>query len=441
MIEPVGPEVTTLLIEALDTIRDGIVVMDHDARIVWVNKWISSNFPEHAPFIGRSFADTFASSTVSSFDRPCGEAIATGQPQSFDAMLPDPRGGQRWLEVQIWRLEGSGGDSGGAVARFNDVTERRRMERQQRLSRHSVDHVNAQTLWLDRDGRIQEVSEPTCRWLGYTEEEMLQMTIADVDPTAPSRWEDDWRALAEQGEISFETVHYAKDGTGIPVEVNASYVNFEGEEYSFVLARDITERREMQRRLENEMAWRRMLVRQSRDGIVVLDRDGGVVEASESYARQLGYTLDEARALKIWEWDSSIPKAELLRMLSQVDPSGDHFETRHRCKDGSVIDVEISTNGAEIGGEKYIFCVCRDVTERKRVEAEREGLIRELKEALAEIRTLRGILPVCSYCHKVRDDEGYWHQVDVYIRDHSEADVSHGVCPECLKKHYGDLGE
>ena len=73
---------------------------------------------------------------------------------------------------------------------------------------------------------------------------------------------------------------------------------------------------------------------------------------------------------------------------------------------------------------------------KHKAEEERERLIRELEDALAEIKTLRGIIPMCSSCKKIRDDEGYWHQVEVYIRDHSEAEFSHGSCPECATKLY-----
>ena len=76
---------------------------------------------------------------------------------------------------------------------------------------------------------------------------------------------------------------------------------------------------------------------------------------------------------------------------------------------------------------------------KHKAEEEREQLIHELQAALAEIKTLRGILPICSSCKKIRDDEGYWHQVEVYIRDHSEAEFSHGLCPECAKKLYPEL--
>jgi len=72
---------------------------------------------------------------------------------------------------------------------------------------------------------------------------------------------------------------------------------------------------------------------------------------------------------------------------------------------------------------------------RKRAEAEREQLIIELREALDNIKTLKGLVPICSWCHKIRDDEGYWQQVDAYVEAHSEVEFSHGICPECAEEH------
>ena len=78
-------------------------------------------------------------------------------------------------------------------------------------------------------------------------------------------------------------------------------------------------------------------------------------------------------------------------------------------------------------------------TARKQAEAERDALIKELQAALASVKTLSGLLPICCSCKKVRDDDGYWHQVEVFIRDHSDADFSHSICPDCVKKLYPDL--
>lgn len=81
-----------------------------------------------------------------------------------------------------------------------------------------------------------------------------------------------------------------------------------------------------------------------------------------------------------------------------------------------------------------------EINERKRVQKERERLITELQDALANIKVLQGILPICSHCKKIRDDAGHWHMVEVYVREHSSADFSHSICPECLNTMYPEFG-
>jgi DNA-binding NarL/FixJ family response regulator len=80
----------------------------------------------------------------------------------------------------------------------------------------------------------------------------------------------------------------------------------------------------------------------------------------------------------------------------------------------------------------------RYAIERKKIENDRERLIEELKEALGKVKQLSGLLPICSSCKKIRDDKGYWNQLEVYISEHSDAEFSHGLCSECAKKLYPD---
>jgi hypothetical protein len=80
-----------------------------------------------------------------------------------------------------------------------------------------------------------------------------------------------------------------------------------------------------------------------------------------------------------------------------------------------------------------------DITKRKEIEADREKLIDKLQDALNKIKTLRGIIPICASCKKIRDDKGYWNQLESYIKEHSEANFSHGICPECIEKLYPEL--
>ena len=80
-----------------------------------------------------------------------------------------------------------------------------------------------------------------------------------------------------------------------------------------------------------------------------------------------------------------------------------------------------------------------DMTERKRAEDERERLILELQDALAKVKTLSGLLPICAACKKIRDDNGYWNQIEEFIQSHSDAEFTHSFCPDCMKALYPDV--
>ena len=134
------------------------------------------------------------------------------------------------------------------------------------------------------------------------------------------------------------------------------------------LRKEVTKHRRTEQALADEVTRRRILIEQSSDGIVVLEQDGKVYESNQKFAEMLGYSSDEITKLHVWDWEVNFTRKKLLNMLRSVDETGDHFETQHRCKDGTIYDVEISTNGAICAGQKLIFCVCRDVTERRQAE-------------------------------------------------------------------------
>lgn len=103
----------------------------------------------------------------------------------------------------------------------------------------------------------------------------------------------------------------------------------------------------------------------------------------------------------------------------------------------SAVRKRLRERNAEV--EKAHAKIEKEVQERRQIQLENEKLISELQKTLKEIKTLSGMLPICSSCKKVRDDKGYWNQIETYLRDHSEAEFSHGLCPECAQKLYPDL--
>jgi two-component system NtrC family sensor kinase len=150
--------------------------------------------------------------------------------------------------------------------------------------------------------------------------------------------------------------------------IDALFVLLAGICATYLVARLGLKRTSAEQALTNEATWRRVLVDHSRDGIVVLDQDGKVYEANLEFAEMLGYTPEETAELHVWDWDTQWPRQKLLEMVHSIGEAGDHFETSHRRKDGTTIDVEISTNGAMFADQKLVLCVCRDITKRRQTE-------------------------------------------------------------------------
>ena len=113
-----------------------------------------------------------------------------------------------------------------------------------------------------------------------------------------------------------------------------------------------------------------------------------------------------------------------------------YFNFQHKLASGEIRNVEVYSSPIVLAGQKFLYSIIHDIKKRLRIEKEREEIIAKLENAQNEIKILKGILPLCSFCKKIRDVKGNWEQVDVYIHNHSEADISHTVCPECMKKHY-----
>ncbi len=188
----------------------------------------------------------------------------------------------------------------------------------------------------------------------------------------------------------------------------------------------------------SEVRYRR-LFETAQDGILLLEADtGSITDVNPFLMDMLGYTFQDLVGKRLWEIGLFDDIAESKAAFASLQSSGyiRYEDLPLRTREGERREVEFVSNVYRINGEKVIQCNIRDITDRKRVEKERERLIGELQQALAEIKTLRGIVPICASCKKIRDDEGYWQQVEVYVRDHTEAEFSHGICPECARTLY-----
>lgn len=171
------------------------------------------------------------------------------------------------------------------------------------------------------------------------------------------------------------------------------------------------------------------------DMLCVLGFDGYFRRLSPAWERTLGFTTDELKERPFLEFVHPEDRERTLNQNRQVRGGGQalSFENRYLCKDGGF--RWLRWNATPDAAQQVIYSIARDVTASKEAEAERERLVAELQSALAEIKVLREIIPICSYCRKVRDDDDYWLSVESYVSRHTNTRFSHGVCPDCMRAH------
>lgn len=169
------------------------------------------------------------------------------------------------------------------------------------------------------------------------------------------------------------------------------------------------------------------------DMLCFLNFNGYFKRLNPAWERTLGFTREELMSRPFIEFVHPDDRDRTLKQNAAVRSGGSAlgFENRYLCKDGSF--RWFRWNAAPDSDNKVIYSVARDVTDAKRAEIEREQLVTELQKALAEVRNLQQILPICSYCRKIRDDENYWHTVEDYISHHTDSQFSHSICPSCMK--------
>jgi len=207
--------------------------------------------------------------------------------------------------------------------------------------------------------------------------------------------------------------------------------------------RQAESRRERARSLR-KAAWLAAIVDSMGEAVIGTDQAGIIISWNAGAERLYGYAPEEAIGKAI---ELVVPPAlheETRRMLEGVRQGGQlsEFETTVRLRrDGTPVDVSSAIsavkdeNGQVIGAA--ILAV--DITERKQAEEERKKMIQELNETLAQVRSLRGLLPICASCKRIRDEKGHWEALETYISGHSEAEFSHSICPSCARSLYPEF--
>jgi PAS domain S-box-containing protein len=209
------------------------------------------------------------------------------------------------------------------------------------------------------------------------------------------------------------------------------------------IGRDITERRRAEEALRNERNLLRAVVENMPDLFYFKDAEGRYVLNNRAHLRSIGvehqedvlgktsvsfnppelasqYAEDERQIILTGQ---ALLDREELALHKDIGEQRWHLTTKIPLKDSQ-------------GNIMGIVGISHDITEQKRAAAEREKLIGELQNALADVKTLSGLVPICANCKKIRDDKGYWTQIEAYIQERTPAHFSHGICPDCAKILY-----
>ncbi len=194
--------------------------------------------------------------------------------------------------------------------------------------------------------------------------------------------------------------------------------------------------------LRNSEKHYRILMDESMDPTFSFYADGTYRYVNNAFAKGVGKTLGEIIGHKIWDVFEKDEADKRFAIVKKVFTEGktEELEVRVPLPSGDtyyLTTVKPILN--DVGAVETVICTSKNITKRKLAEVALKKEHDKLLKALKEIKTLSGFLPICASCKKIRDDKGYWNQIEGYIQQHSDAQFSHAICPACAKKLYPDL--
>ncbi|MEG4915184.1 PAS domain S-box protein [Microcoleus sp. B7-D4] len=346
--------------------------------------------------IGKTGYDLFPTEQAIFFDQKDREVFDKGKTEDIIEEVIDSHSlGKRWLHTVEIPIDDEQHQSQYLLCFSEDITARKQAEAELRELSEVMKNALSGISKLDVQGRYLYANKAYSDVTGYQPEEMVGMSWEKtVHPDELKKLVAAYWLMVQEGRVEVETKGVRKDGSVFYKQL--VMISTYDEQHQFLghycFMKDISDRKKAELALEKELLRSKTFFNTSLDGVVVMDRVGKVVEASCSFAQMLGYTLEETLNLSVFDWDAEWTKEEL-QLILQRDEVIPLFETRHRRKDGSVYDVEISWNRVELEDEMMNFCICRDISERKRNEADRQQSEIELKISQARFA---GILEIAS---------------------------------------------
>lgn len=297
---------------------------------------------------------------------------------------------------------------------LNQEVKRHEIEKKLELTQYSVDKASASIYWIRPDGSFVYTNDKVKERLGYTSEELKDMSVWDVDPEHNKDIrEDRWKKLKKEKVLKFRSKHQTKEGRFFPVEITSHYIEHEGEEYEFAFSRDISDRDGTREEFEkSEKKKFQEIFNNANDAMYLHElteegMPGDFIEVNDVACDMLGYSREELMNMSPKVIDATEKREDVPDIMGELIEKGDlRFEMIHETKDGTKIPVEIHSHVFEYEGEDRVLSVARDISERKEAE-------RELKKSEKRFRKSFEALP----------DPAFLLEEDGIFRDINEAAV------------------
>lgn len=339
-----------------------------------------------------------------------------------------------------------------AIARKNDEEERKKLFSDLRKLSSAVEQSPSVIVITDLEGNIEYANPAFEKTTGYSIDEAAGKNprILKSGELPAEEYKRLWEIISSGGEWRGQFHNKRKDGSLYWEQAAISGIrDTEGKVVKYLAVKeDITERKMMEDELRASEIQNRALVEsagRAGEAIVMLQNSGNIqvacLVANQEAVRITGYSQDELKRIS-WldlvhpQFREESHKRAQARLHNEDIPG--IYEISLVSKYGVEIPIEVTGSPMQYQGRPAIVGFFREITERKQAELEREAMITELKAALANIKQLKGLIPICASCKKIRNDGGYWQQVEEYVADHSDADFSHGLCDECAHTLYPD---
>ncbi|MDP4285317.1 MAG: PAS domain S-box protein [Bacteroidota bacterium] len=269
-----------------------------------------------------------------------------------------------------------------------DITERKRTEEALRITQFAFDHAGDSIYWMTPDSRIVNVNEAACLTLGYTRQELLELSVPDIDSNYNEEvWSMFFPELREKGSLFFETMQHAKDGRLIPVEIRANYIKFGDQELSCAFVRDITERKKAEQEIIMSEARFKKAQEVAHVGNWELNFTDGNTFVSDEACRIHGIPFGQNKQLPE-AWLSFIHPEDLDFVLKNMKEAQDHFSDftlnyRIKLNDGSIRHIysETKFQFGSTGKPTGMYGTAQDITERKKTEEKIKKYAEELESS------------------------------------------------------------